>query len=169
MLHGFLPFVGEVPTFLIYIVSEKKGSQFSVSLIHYPYLFAKGSARIHTPEQALEGYIQSTNTHDFRQVQPFLGKQAIYYFSDATCRTPMEICQYFENAWDLIKDEHYHISDVQWLHKSAQSAVCLYTYHYEGFLNEEFIEGSGRATNVFEKIEGNWVLVHEHLSSSVTS
>lgn len=40
----------------------------------------------------------------------------------------------------------------------------MYTYHYSGYVDGEFNSGSGRATNVFVLLDGEWKLIHEHLS-----
>ena len=54
--------------------------------------------------------------------------------------------------------------NVNWLYIHDTSATCTYIYHYEGYKQGHLVKGSGRATNVFVKEEGNWQLIHEHLS-----
>ncbi|CAG9621244.1 YybH family protein [Sutcliffiella rhizosphaerae] len=115
-------------------------------------------------EQALHAYIEATNTHDFTQVEKHLHPNAVYWFTRETCTTISEIRSFFEKTWDTIKDEKYSAENVEWIVAETQTAVCLYTYRYEGYLNGEFVSGSGRATNVFVKEAGNWLLKHEHLS-----
>lgn len=117
------------------------------------------------PEQALEQYIQATNSHEFDNVAKMLHPHAVYWFGDKECKTIDEIRHYFENAWRMIHEEKYSASHVQWLVNTSDAATCIYYYHYEGYANGKFVQGSGRATNVFLKDEqGNWKLVHEHLS-----
>lgn len=120
---------------------------------------------IDTPQKALESYIQATNTHNFDNVNKVLSRKAVYYFSDSICSTSEEIRKYFESAWNLIQNEVYSISDVNWLYNSGNSVICLYFYHYEGYLNGVFTSGEGKATNIFVKENDKWVLIHEHLSS----
>ncbi|WP_042149505.1 DUF4440 domain-containing protein [Paucisalibacillus sp. EB02] len=117
-------------------------------------------------EKALSDYIAATNTHDFRNVRNFLDEKAVYWFSNKTCESLDEIGQYFENAWETIKDEVYQATNVRWLVKEENTATCIYTYRYEGYYEGKFVQGSGRATNVFiKKEDGTWKLVHEHLSA----
>lgn len=116
-------------------------------------------------QQALEAYISATNTHDFDQVAKLLDEGAVYWFSDRSCVTLDEIRAYFEHAWEVISNEVYYAEDVQWIAEDSGTAVCIYTYRYEGYAQGKFTTGSGRATNVFVRNgEGVWKLKHEHLS-----
>ncbi|MED4015141.1 YybH family protein [Sutcliffiella cohnii] len=118
-------------------------------------------------KQALKQYIEATNTHDFNNVKAHLHDHAVFWFTNKTCTSMTEIQQYFENAWDTIKEEVYTAKDVTWIATSESLATCLYTYHYEGYHNGKFVAGSGRATNVFVNCNGEWKLIHEHLSRGV--
>ncbi|MEK3973324.1 MULTISPECIES: YybH family protein [unclassified Psychrobacillus] len=117
--------------------------------------------------EILNTYIAATNTHNFEEVQKVLHKDAVYFFSDQTCTTHQAIQTYFENAWTIVKDENYEARNVYWLHQGETSATCIYTYFYEGYINGEYSSGEGRATNVFVKEEGRWLLIHEHLSNKI--
>lgn len=114
--------------------------------------------------KVLDDYIAATNTHRFDEVRKLLHPDAVYYFSDQSCTTHEEIQAYFENAWSIVKNENYEARDVKWLFKSDNSATCTYTYYYEGYINERYTNGYGRATNVFIKESDRWLLIHEHLS-----
>ncbi|MGD8190851.1 YybH family protein [Brevibacillus ginsengisoli] len=117
-------------------------------------------------EKAFEQYIEATNSHDFNNVRKLLHEKAVYWFSNKTCTTLGEIQSYFENSWDVVQEEVYSARDVQWLTADETSATCIYTYHYQGYHKGEFVSGSGRATNIFTKVDGGeWKLIHEHLSS----
>lgn len=116
-------------------------------------------------KQALERYIEATNTHQFTNVQACLDDGAVYWFSDRSCSTISEIRAYFEHAWEVIQNEVYCATDVEWIAVDGQTAVCLYTYQWSGLYQGKQAAGSGRATNVFKQIDGEWKLVHEHLSA----
>ncbi|WML50061.1 nuclear transport factor 2 family protein [Neobacillus sp. PS3-34] len=116
-------------------------------------------------QKALEGYIQATNTHVFENVSKFVAPEAVYWFTKKECIGLKEIEEYFINSWNLIKDEVYSISNVNWISMDEKSATCLYTYHWEGYYNGDLIKGFGNATNVFIIINNEWKLIHEHLSS----
>ena len=118
-----------------------------------------------TMDSILDEYIYATNTHDFKEVAKLLHPNAIFFFSDQTCDTLEKIEQYFNGSWNYINDEVYAAKDVTWLTKDNNSASCMYTYQYSGYVDGEFISGSGRATNVFVLLDGEWKLIHEHLST----
>ncbi|MDQ0205372.1 YybH family protein [Alkalicoccobacillus murimartini] len=120
-------------------------------------------------KHALEAYLNATNTHDFKEVAKLLHPDAIYWFTDKTCDSQKAIEQYFKNSWDLIKEEVYSASDIHWITSCKESATCMYTYHYQGYYEGSFVSGSGRATNVFVFIKNEWKLIHEYLSSFVSS
>ncbi|QFF99073.1 nuclear transport factor 2 family protein [Psychrobacillus glaciei] len=117
-------------------------------------------------KQCLDKYINATNTHNFEIVKQLLHPDAVFWFSNKSCTTINEIQNYFENAWEVIKEEVYSAFNVHWLAADEKTATCIYTYHYEGYYDGKFVSGSGRATNVFIKEnEYEWKLIHEHLSS----
>ena len=113
---------------------------------------------------ALERYIEATNLHDFSAVKFCLHPDAVYWFSDQSCETLPEIQDYFERAWQKVLNEVYWISDLQWLACDSHSAICIYHFHYEGYVDKQYVQGGGRATNVFVLEQGQWLLKHEHLS-----
>lgn len=114
---------------------------------------------------ALQAYLAATNTHDFDHVERVLAPDAVYFFGDATCTGGNEVRGYFERTWAMIPDETYWAEDVQWVARTADTAVAIYTYHWRGAINGQEHSGSGRATNVFTRTPHGWRLTHEHLSS----
>lgn len=124
-----------------------------------------GGSRMDTYKQALIDYINATNTHDFSEVEKCLAKDAVYWFSDNSCTTIVEIKKYFEQAWHLVQNEVYSANNIQWLAASPEVATCIYEYRWSGLINGVHQSGRGRATNVFKQIDKKWFLIHEHLST----
>ncbi|OCN05919.1 DUF4440 domain-containing protein [Erysipelotrichaceae bacterium MTC7] len=112
----------------------------------------------------IENYIHATNTHDFDNLVPLISDTATYQFTDKTCVGLKEIREYFENAWDIIKEEKYYATDITCLVQNEEVKVYIYNYHYEGFHNGSFTSGGGKATNVFQLLNDEWKLVLEHLN-----
>lgn len=115
-------------------------------------------------KQALLNYIRATNTHDFSEVEKCLADDAVYWFSDSTCTAIAEIKKYFEQAWSIVQEEVYQANHVQWIATSSEVAACIYEYAWSGLINGVHQSGKGRATNVFKRVGGKWLLIHEHLS-----
>jgi ketosteroid isomerase-like protein len=115
-------------------------------------------------QDLLEKYKIEINTHDFNKVSPLLSEDCTFWFSSGTYVGLQATQQAFEKTWQLIKNEVYTISDTQWISESDKSAVCIYTYHWKGLINGVECEGLGRGTSCFRAENGNWKIIHEHLS-----
>ncbi|MGM0834776.1 MAG: YybH family protein [Bacillota bacterium] len=118
-----------------------------------------------SPQEALKMYEEATNTHEFENVRRLLREDAIYYFSDETVQGHKHLKEFFEKTWDYIHDEVYKIYDVQWITIGETNAACIYKFQWSGLIGGVLKEGKGRGTNVFEKDDEGWKVVHEHLSS----
>jgi len=112
----------------------------------------------------LEKYMDLTNSHDFAQMSAFLHKDCIINFNGKAWQGE-SLERYYVDAWNWLKDEHYWATDVTWLVDNDSTKTCLYQYHYKGHTDEgQLVSGTGKATNIFVIVNGEWKLIHEHLS-----
>jgi ketosteroid isomerase-like protein len=118
-----------------------------------------------TPEEFLHVYEQRTNTHRFEEVAPLIADTAVYWFNDGSFQGKEAIKQAFEKTWKIIQEEHYAIENIQWLVKDQQSAVCIYLFHWQGNVEGQRMQGMGRGTSIVKKVNSQWQVIHEHLSS----
>lgn len=118
-----------------------------------------------SPHGALKMYEEATNTHDFENVCKLIKEDAVYYFSDDTVKGHKHLKKYFEKTWDYIREEVYKIYDVNWITISETNAVCIYQFQWWGKIEGILKKDKGRGTNVFEKNDQGWKVVHEHLST----
>lgn len=109
-------------------------------------------------------YIEATNTHDFDNVEALVHADAVYFFSDQTCRAGLELRNYFERTWRTVVDEAYAAENLHWISIDEQSATCVYQYTWAGLIDGVMRQGVGRGTNVLIREQGQWLVVHEHLS-----
>lgn len=117
-----------------------------------------------TPAEFLREVERKTNIHRFEEVAPLIADNAIYWFSDGSFHGKAAIKEAFERTWAWIQDEHYALEDVQWLIDDASAAVCVYTFRWQGIVEGRQEQGIGRGTSVFQKVNGQWQVIHEHLS-----
>lgn len=113
----------------------------------------------------LNEYEVATNSHIFDNVRPLISNDAVFWFSNGTYVGIKQIETAFNNNFNKIKDEKYTIKDVKWISLETNSAVCIYTFLWKGIVDGKSRQGQGRGTNVLSKIDGKWVLIHEHLST----
>jgi hypothetical protein len=118
-----------------------------------------------TPVEFLHEVEQKTNTHRFEEVAPLIADNAIYWFNDGSFQGKAAIRAAFERTWAGIQDEQYAIEDVQWLVDDEAVAVCVYRFRWQGMVEGRQMEGMGRGTSVFQKVNDRWQVIHEHLSS----
>ena len=116
------------------------------------------------PEEFINQYEAALATQDWLSVSPLIHKDACVTFSSGQVFHGKKAVQSaFERNFTLIQDEHYAIADLHWAKKTADYAVCLYTFHWSGLIDEEPVSGAGRGTSVIVKQNGKWLLLAEHL------
>lgn len=117
-----------------------------------------------TPEDFLSSYESALATQSWPVVSPLIHPEACVTFSNGHVFIgKAEVQRAFERNFALIQEEQYALSDIHWLRKAADFAVCLYTFHWSGLTNGEPISGSGRGTAVLVNQQGQWLLLAEHL------
>ncbi|QBD76794.1 nuclear transport factor 2 family protein [Ktedonosporobacter rubrisoli] len=117
------------------------------------------------PEDFLRELERRMNTHRFEEVAPLIADHAIYWFNDGSFQGKEAIKQAFERTFATIQEERYTLEDVQWLVRDEHVAVCVYTFHWQGKVEGQLMQGSGRGTNVLQKFGSHWQVTHEHLSA----
>jgi ketosteroid isomerase-like protein len=117
-----------------------------------------------TPTEFIREYERRANSHNFDNVAPLIAKDAVFWFNDGSFQGHDQIRGAFEKTWSAIKDEQYAIDDVSWIAVSEGVAVCLYRFHWKGYVNGQLVSGNGRGTSVLRRDGGGWRIAHEHLS-----
>ena len=115
------------------------------------------------PEEFLKSYESALATQNWQSVSPFFHEDACVTFNDGTYKGKAEVQGAFERTFALIQDEKYGMTDVYWVRKTGESAVCLYTFHWSGLIDGKRASGSGRGTSVLVVEKGRWLLLAEHL------
>jgi len=112
----------------------------------------------------LKSYEQANNSHIWANVEPFIAPDATYWFTEHSYKGIDEIRTAIETTFTKIQDEVYEISNATWPVATGTVAVCTYAFRWQGTVDGQQASGNGRGTNVLEKRNGSWQIVHEHLS-----
>ena len=116
------------------------------------------------PETFLQNYEAALATQQWQSVSPLIHKDACVTFSNGTVhRGKSAVQQAFERNFALIQEEKYAISDIHWVQKQSDFAVCIYRFNWQGLMNGKLAAGSGRGTSVMINENKKWLLLAEHL------
>ena len=85
-------------------------------------------------------------------------------FSDGSHVGRPAILTAIGDTFDAIQDEVYSIADVEVIAAEPTLAVLRCSFHWSGLVDGTPRSGSGRGTNVLVRRDGQWLMLHEHLS-----
>jgi ketosteroid isomerase-like protein len=109
-------------------------------------------------------YERATNRHDFGELVPLIADDATYWFTEGSYHGIGAIRGAIERTFTTILDEVYRIEDLEWVAVTGSLAVCRYRFCWTGTVDGEPASGQGRGTNVVTRHNGEWKMLHEHLS-----
>ena len=112
----------------------------------------------------MQAYERANNTHVWANVEPMIAKDATYWFTDGSYAGINEIRQAVEATFEKLQDEVYEISHLTWPVATDTVAVCTYHFSWQATIDGIVQSGSGRGTNILEKRDDSWQILHEHLS-----
>ena len=116
-----------------------------------------------TPQDLMEAYAQALASQEWNNVAPLMHEDVCVTFSSGTFKGKEEVRKVFEHNFTVIEDEEYSIENLHWAFVGEESAVCLYTYQWQGVINGQPASGGGRGTSVLVNVAGTWQIVAEHL------
>jgi len=109
-------------------------------------------------------YEAKINLHRFDEVEQLISPDAIFWFTDGTYRGIDEIRAAFERTWQKLQNETYWLENIEWIGFGQTLASCTYHYNWKTEIGGKIFEGKGRGTTVLKSENGQWKIVHEHLS-----
>ena len=118
------------------------------------------------PTELMRAYEAAANRHDLKTILEMTADDAIFWFSDRSAHVGKDaIARAIQTNFDAIKNEQYRITDLTWLAASEDIAACVYKFRWSGEVAGKAASGGGRGTSLLRRIDGQWRLAHEHLSS----
>lgn len=116
-------------------------------------------------KELMKQYETKINHHKFADVEDLISSDAKFWFSSGTFHGMDQIQAAFKKTWNLIQNEVYWLTDLEWIAESETSATCIYTFNWKGLIEGQERTGKGRGTSVLCKKDSSWKIVHEHLSN----
>ncbi len=117
--------------------------------------------------QFLHNFEALAEKEDFDLIRHMIHEQAFFRFNDGDFRGRTAIQAVFEKTWrgdPSVKKARFYLSDIVVLSTDQTSATATYTYNWEGAQGDKQFRIQGRGTRVLVKMNGQWQIIHEHLS-----
>ena len=125
---------------------------------------AKGAEPVMTAEEFLAAYEAALAAQDWDEVDPLIHPNCVVTFSSGQVNEgKAAVEKAFRTNFDLIEEEEYAMSKVNWIVKTGEFAVLSFEYDWSGVIHGSPASGGGRGTSSLIKEDGKWLLVAEHL------
>lgn len=114
-----------------------------------------------TPQDLMRSYEKALATQEWRN-------DVCVTFSTGTFKGKSAVQAAFENNFSIIKDEQYSISNLHWVHRDHDFAVCLYDFSWQGLIDGQAASGAGRGTSTLVATDDVWQILTEHLGPNAS-
>jgi len=114
-------------------------------------------------ETALTTYVEKLNTHSWEQIASHVTEDAVFIFTEDTFVGKVAAKAAFEKTFKLIENEVFSLHDIVWTAVTDEVATCHYEFRWKGIIAGQESSGGGRGTTILRKVDGRWLIAHEHL------
>lgn len=112
---------------------------------------------------ALTTYVEKLNTHSWDHIAPCVTEDAVFIFTEDTFVGTTAAKAAFEKTFKLIENEVFSLHDIAWTAVTDDVATCRYEFRWKGLISGQESSGGGRGTSILRKVDGRWLIAHEHL------
>lgn len=112
---------------------------------------------------ALSAYVEALNTHSWDRIAPLVATDAVFIFTEDTFIGQAAAKAAFEKTFKLIENEVFSLHDIMWTVVTEDVATCHYEFRWKGLIGGQESSGGGRGTCILRKVDGRWLVAHEHL------
>ena len=112
---------------------------------------------------ALSTYVEKLNTHSWEQIAPCVTEDAVFLFTEDTFVGKAAAKAAFEKTFKLIENEVFSLHDIAWTVVTDEVATCHYEFRWKGLISGQEASGGGRGTTILRRVDGRWLIAHEHL------
>jgi len=136
----------------------------SIAFAHLFLLLPLSAAEtIMNHETSLRAYVEKLNTHSWEQIAPCVTEDAVFIFTEDTFVGKAAAKAAFEKTFKLIENEVFSLHDIAWTAVTDDVATCRYEFRWKGLISGQEASGGGRGTSILRKVDGRWLIAHEHL------
>jgi ketosteroid isomerase-like protein len=114
-------------------------------------------------DTALKAYVKKLNTHSWDQIGPCVAEDSVFIFTEDTFVGKAAAKAAFEKTFKLIENEVFSLHDIVWTVVTDDVATCRYEFRWKGLIEGHEASGGGRGTTILRKVDGRWLIAHEHL------
>jgi ketosteroid isomerase-like protein len=112
---------------------------------------------------ALSAYVEALNTQSWDRIAPHVAEDAAFIFTEDTFVGKAAAKGAFEKTFKLIENEVFSLHDIAWTVVTEDVAACRYEFRWKGLISGQQSSGGGRGTSILRKVDGRWLITHEHL------
>ncbi len=112
---------------------------------------------------ALSAYVEALNTHSWDRIAPHVAEDPVFIFTEDTFVGKAAAKAAFEKTFKLIENEVFSLHDIVWTVVTEDVATCHYEFRWKGLISGQESAGGGRGTTILRKVDGRWLIAHEHL------
>lgn len=112
---------------------------------------------------ALSAYIEALNTHSWDRIASHVAADAVIIFTEDNFIGHAAAKAAFEKTFKLIENEVFSLHDIVWTVVTEDVATCHYEFRWKGLISGQESAGGGRGTTILHKVDGRWLVAHEHL------
>ena len=87
-------------------------------------------------DETIYKYKVELNNHSFAGLTPMISEECDFFHPTGTYHGLEEVQQGLEKGWEAIRDKIFEFSNVEWIVKSDNLAICAYTFYYSGMVRD---------------------------------
>ncbi|MFN0077351.1 MAG: YybH family protein [Prosthecobacter sp.] len=111
----------------------------------------------------LDSYVEKLNTHSWDQIAPYVTEDVVFIFTEDTFVGKAAAKASFEKTFKLIQNEVFSLHNISWTAVTESMASCRYEFRWKGMIEGQEASGGGRGTSILRRVDGRWLIAHEHL------
>ena len=114
-------------------------------------------------EATLMTYVEKLNTLSWEQIAPCVTEDAVFIFTEDIFVGKAADKTALEKTFKLIENGVFSVHDIVWTVATDDVATCRYEFRWKRFISGQKASGGGGGTTILRKVDGRWLITHEHL------